>query len=67
MINFEELRIGDGEPLDKDKWNGLLDWVGVPGEDLGDVKIGELVAAGIECVTCRYKGLDPTGLLYSTD
>jgi hypothetical protein len=27
MINFEDLRIGNGEPLDKDKWNGLLDWV----------------------------------------
>jgi hypothetical protein len=27
MINFEDLRIGNGEPLDKDKWNGMLDWV----------------------------------------
>lgn len=27
MINFEELRISNGEPLDKEKWNGLLDWV----------------------------------------
>jgi hypothetical protein len=27
MINFEELRIKNGEPLDREKWNGLLDWV----------------------------------------
>ena len=27
MINFEALRIENGEPLDKEKWNGLLDWV----------------------------------------
>ncbi len=27
MINFEELRIDNGEPLDQDKWNGMLDWV----------------------------------------
>lgn len=27
MINFEDLRINTGDPLDKDKWNGMLDWV----------------------------------------
>ena len=27
MINFEELKIKDSEPLDRNKWNGLLDWV----------------------------------------
>ena len=27
MINFEELKIKDSEPLDREKWNGLLDWV----------------------------------------
>ena len=27
----------------------------------------KLVEAGIPCVTCRYRGLGPTGVLYSTD
>ena len=27
MIEFDELRINNGEPFQKEKWNGLLDWV----------------------------------------
>ena len=39
MINFEELRIGDSEPLDRDKWNGLLDWVVENPFNLTDQKV----------------------------
>lgn len=27
MINFEDLRIDNGMPLDQERWNGMLDWV----------------------------------------
>ncbi|WP_224248219.1 AAA family ATPase [Hyalangium gracile] len=36
-------------------------------EELADRMRRELVVTGIECVTCRYKGAGPTGVLYSTD
>jgi chromosome segregation ATPase len=35
-------------------------------EELADSLRRELEEAGIECATCRYKGLSPTGVLYST-
>jgi hypothetical protein len=36
MIEFDELRITNGEPFHKDKWNGLLDWVAENPPNLSD-------------------------------
>ncbi len=35
-------------------------------EELADHMRRKMVVAGIECVTCRYRGLGPTGVLCST-
>ena len=35
-------------------------------EALADDMRRKMMAAGIECVTCRYRSLSPTGVLYST-
>lgn len=35
-------------------------------EQLAEDMHHKLVSAGIECVTCRYQGLGPAGVLYST-
>jgi len=35
-------------------------------EDLADSLRRKMEVVGIECVTCRYRGLGPTGVLYST-
>ena len=38
----------------------------VQDEELADSMRRKLEVAGIECVTCRYSGLDPTGVRHST-
>ena len=40
MINLEDIRIDSGEPLDREKWNGLVDWVVENPFNLTSQKVG---------------------------